>query len=385
MLAYLVSPANEQSRFAEIKKTLAKRKCKFAHLPTLEELKNALLSEPKATIAIIADSIISTKDIDSLFSTIPKGIYVFYISDKISPTDYKNITRSGSAESTDWSSAASDIDHYLEIISTGDSSSIVTQDVLAKQIVVSFVGTGSGAGNTTMAMEAAIDLAVRSKSLRHGSVAFLDLDLEGGPVCDYLGVEARLDLNEIAVNPRRLDSYMLEIMSSKHPSGLDIFSTAKPYVISRYKSQDHAILSLLNCVVDNYSITLLDIPNYCPIETDEILKNSDLIFCTGVFSVPAAKRLKILIGKLMEQEIPKDKISIILTDTDTNLMGGISLRFNIETVFKGWQLYYTRRDRPFALECVDAGVSMIQTQPRKGISQDIQKLSDRILQCIKNS
>lgn len=384
MIAYLVSRVEDQKKFKEIVATLSSYKCKAIYSQSLDEVKKTFVKAHKKCLIIISDSLASPKELESFFSSVPKGYYIFYISDKISPTDYKTITRSGLAESTDWQSALSDITRFLMHFEEDEFSPLVTQDAFSKQIVVTFIGAGNGAGNTTMAMELGIDLTLRSKNLQHGSVALLDLDLGGGSVCDYLGIEPRLDFKEITSNPQRLDGYMLEIMSSKHKSGLDIFSVSEPYTISRYNSQDPAVLSLLNCIVDNYSISLIDIPDRCPLDISEIIKNSDIIFCTGIFSVPSAKKIKGILSKIIELGISKDKVSVILTDADTNLVGGLSPRFNIESVFKGWNLFYIRRDRSFALECVDAGVSMIQTQSRKAICQDIQKISEHLLKYIKN-
>lgn len=379
MLACILSQNEERDKLEEIIKILSRHKCEILHLTSVEEAKNLLKKINKKIVLIISENVVSSKEVEKFIAIIPTSSYIFYISDQLSPSDYKTIIKTGKAESSDWMSAPIDISRYLETASNDEANAVVSQDNISKQIVVSFIGAGNGAGNTTVSMETAIDLVLRGKNQKLGRVALLDLDTEGGSVCDYLSIEPRLDLNEIAVNPRRLDSYMLEIMSSKHQSGLDVFSVSEPYTHLKYKSQDTAILSLLNCIVDNYSIALIDIPARCGSETSEILRNSDLIFCTGIFSVPSAKKIKQILASLVDQGVSKEKTIIILTDTDTNLVGGISQRFNIESVFKGWSIYYIRRDRSFALECVDAGVSMVQTQPRKGICQDIRKVADHIV------
>ena len=382
MLACVLSESDDRDKLGEIIKILSQHKCEISYMRSVDELSAFIKKIDKKIILIISETIVDPKEVEKIITDTRPNSYIFYISDRLNPSDYKMMLRSGRAESSDWASAPVDINRYLEMIDNEELNAIVTQEVISKQIVISFIGAGNGAGNTTISMELAIDLVLRAKTQNLGRVAFLDLDTEGGCVCDYLSIDPRLDLNEIAVNPRRLDSYMLEIMSSKHQSGLDVFSVSEPYAHLKYKSQDTAILSLLNCIVDNYSIAIIDIPARCTSETSEIVRNSDLVFCTGIFSVPSAKRIKKILAKLTEQGVPKDKTIIILTDTDTNLLGGISQRFNIESVFKGWSVYYIRRDRSFALECADAGVSMVQTQPRKGICQDIHKVTDYVTNII---
>ena len=385
MLAYIVCRSNDSKQRAAVTEALKNKKCKVICLKSIDEVRLQLVNHSDSSLIILADEDITAHYVAQVIPSLPDNTFIFYMSDKISPSDYKMLLRFGNVESTDLDTVSDDISKFFERISeVGDPKNNNKQQIATKQIVVSFLGSSGGVGNTTISMESGIDLVTRLKAKGHSSVALLDMDVDGGAVCNYLGVEERLNLNEISSNPSRLDGYMLEIMCSKHPSGLDLFSSSQRYNISRYKSEDLGILSLLNCIVDNYSITIIDIPYRCPVDSSEILKNSDQIFITAVFSVPGLKKMKLKLEELSELGIPEEKISVVLTDVDTNLIGGISLRFNIDAVIKNLRLFYVRRDRSFAMECVDAGVSMQQTQPRKAICQDIQKISDKIVEHMRS-
>ena len=99
----------------------------------------------------------------------------------------------------------------------------------------------------------------------------------------------------------------------------------------------------------------------------------------GIFSVPSAKKLKKKIDELLAADIPKERIAVVITDTDTNFLGKQSHRFKIDSVFKSFRLMYVRRDRIFALDCVDTGQSMLLTDSRRGVSQDIHAITQFII------
>ena len=376
MRAYIL--ATEKKKSVELFNSLRSSNVDVELIDSINDISSTSIASSKFSILVVADDKFSPSLAQELINSFSIKLHIFILSDKISPSDYKLYSRIEGLEITDWDSVSIDVEQFIDGIQKQASNALTPQGSINKQIVVTFVGVGSGSGNTTIAMETGIDLSIKFRNSSRGRVSFLDLDLNGGPVCDYLNISPRLDINEIALNPSRLDGYMLEIMTTKHQSGLDVFSSKSPYQNPKYNSSDITLLSLLNCVVDNYSVTIIDIPNRTPLDCSEILKNSDLIIVTGIFGVSSAKRIKSYISGLVNLGISKSRIQILVTDTDTNLLGKISPRFNIESVFKGYNVKFIRRDREFALECADAGVSMIQTDAKKGICRDIQAISDLV-------
>lgn len=383
MYTYIISGGEGDQSIAKVSQILAEKNCEIIRFRNIQELISNIDGGSDDIIIIVSGGDLDVIELSKFISGLANRAHVFYVSNKINTVDYKILGQLGNVEFTDWEIIDKDISSYFDSIEQNNDEKKSAGHNLFKQVVVSFVGTAGGVGNTTLAMEVGVDLATKLSNRGQKKIAYLDLDNQGGAVCDYLGVEARLNMEEIRAKPGRLDSYMLEIMATKHASGLDIFSPRASYNINKYLSEDVGILSLLNCVVDNYSVTLIDIPHRCPIETAEIVKNSDFVYCVSIFSVPNIRLLKKKIDNLINFGVSEDRTSIILTHVDTNFMGAISLRFNIDIILKNWPALFVRRDSSFALECVDMGVSMVQSQPKKGISQDIQKVSDGILAFLK--
>ncbi len=389
MHAYIVRMGESIKSFSRIIQNISEKNYPYSWCDDFESLSRILDNNKNEKGVIIISSTVNLSStilsIEKLIPILPPDMHIFCIVDKVTPTDYKTLSRTGKADLTDWASAANEISEYLQELNknlekNNDKSNIETND--HSPYVASFIGTSGGAGNTTIAMEIGIELAQRKHAQGqkiNSGIAFLDLDFSNSAgVCDYLNLDPRLAIAEIATNPRRLDSYMLQMMASKHSSGLDFFcSKNDPYLSSTIPSKA-ILLSLLNCLVDNYSILLIDIPNRCNFDIAEIVNNSDMVMCTGLLSVVSTKNTKFMLRYLDSIGVKKSSTAVIATDVDTNLIGKISPRFDLQKIFPDRKIHYIRRDRLFALECADAGVSMVQSGPTKGISQDIKAIASSI-------
>lgn len=380
MHAYLVPMGDDKKSFYQIIQILAEKNYSYTWHDEFEKLARSLHNNDKGIIVISSKTNLSAliRRFEQLIPDLPEEMHIFFVVDKASPTDYKTLSRTGKADLTDWTSAAEEISEYLQK-QNRDLEKDNPDKKSHSPFVASFVGTSGGVGNTTIAMETGIDLALKKHAQGHkinSGIAFLDLNfINSAGVCDYLNLEPRLALAEIAANPRRLDSYMLQMMASKHSSGLDIFCCKNDSYVSTTTPTEAILLALLNCLVDNYSTLLIDIPNRCNFEIAEIVRNSDIVMCTGLLSVVSTKNIKAMLRYLDAIGVKKTSCSIIATDVDTNLIGKISPRLNIENIFPDRKIYYVRRDRIFALESANAGVSMIQTAPAKGVCQDIKMIA----------
>jgi pilus assembly protein CpaE len=242
--------------------------------------------------------------------------------------------------------------------------------------VISFLGTSGGVGNTTMAMETGVFLASQQPDSGR-NVALFDLDFSNSLVCDYLDLEPQLNLAEIARNPGRLDNFMVDIFTAKHSSGLDVLAT-RECSAGRAPPDMQAEFELLNKLHDIYNFILIDAPFACGAMPEEILQNSDLVFVTGLYSVPSVKQVCRQLKRLRELDIPRDRTVVVLTDAEQNLFFGAAGRFDIGRSFSDVRVLCIRRDRSFALESVDAGVSMMQARPGRGICRDIGKIGEMI-------
>lgn len=380
MFACIVQTEPNDQKTAVLAKVLKKLGCDIITVNSIEEAAyHPQILAATASIILVPESSEPAGDVGHIVKyaqQLAGRAFVLYIADRISPEDYKALLRLGAADSTDWKSAVDEVGNVVRRLSEGGASPGREPSASSSRRVVTFVGTRGGAGNTTMAMESGIYLASQ-KGKESCRVALFDLEFSQSLVCDYLDIMPRLDLSAIAGNPERLDEYMLTNMASRHSSGLDVFAARQPW-FERGDALHVAVFLLLNRLLDRYDIVLIDVPAHRMEEVDEILQKSDFIFVTGLFSVPAVKQIHRAMQRFTGQDIPLSRTAAIITDSETKLFGLVNQRFNIKDIIGEERLFFIRRDRTFAMECVDAGNSMIQSQPSRGISEDIKKVAEHI-------
>src|SRR6202011_811007 len=84
-----------------------------------------------------------------------RRIFFILVSDEISGSDYKRLMRSGGA---DWVSANAPAQEILDIIVRPAAGSDVAVTERARPVLVSFVPSAGGVGNSTLAIEVAMQL-----------------------------------------------------------------------------------------------------------------------------------------------------------------------------------------------------------------------------------
>ena len=123
------------------------------------------------------------------------GNFFIFVSKEISASDYKRLVRHHVA---DWVSLQGAPEEIEEIISREGQTETTGSAPGAKPIIIAFVPSGGGVGNSTLALEAAVQLK-QNKQSRDRRICLLDLDLQTSHVCDYLDIEPRLQMRDIVM------------------------------------------------------------------------------------------------------------------------------------------------------------------------------------------
>ncbi|WP_424362201.1 AAA family ATPase [Methylocystis parvus] len=377
MLAYLVRSTLYEARLAVIGQALVRQGCEVHHVDSIEAaINDGRIAGRSNALIVVPESGDSKADVARIAhaaASMTRRAFIMYVASTLSPEDYKTLTRLGSAESTDWDAAIKEI---AQLIPSLQKDAGVKSDSFGHRLIT-FVGTGAGGGNTTIAMETAVSLA-SMKGGAAGNVALFDLELADSVVCSYLDIKPHLDWDELSHNPERIDGHMLGILASRHESGLDVFASIAPPQ-TEIDIGGIAVLTMLNRLIELYDVVILDVPSSKRRDVDEILRNSDLVVVTGLYSIPAAKNVGVMLKKFAQMQIPPNRVATVITDAEVNLFGRVAETFDISKLIGPTPPLFVRRDRAFAIECANAGLSMVASQPKRGICTDIAKIAERVL------
>lgn len=382
VLAFVVTSDRADSQVARLEQLLTKHGYEIVGKTAIDDVVGDPLLQAHRDSLVLVPSLpgqeVDVEHVIRLAGQVAGRAFVIYVADEIPQTQYKALVRTGAADWVGWDSAMREIIELSQRVSSSlPSAARPSATPEAQHIVVSFLGTCGGSGNTTLALETAACLAsLKGKDAR--SVAIVDLNFQRSVMAEYLDLVPRLDVAQVIRNPQRLDRYMLDIFTSKHASTLDMFASADGG-IDICAIDRGVVFALLEQITDLYDIVILDMPPYRTAWVDAVLKDSDLVFVTGLYTVPSVKQVIAELKHMSERELAPEQTAVVVNQCKTTPFGGIAHDSNIDNVLAGRRVLYVQQDWAYALDCVNTGVSMVQSKPRRGICRDIKKIGDAVL------
>jgi pilus assembly protein CpaE len=174
-----------------------------------------------------------------------------------------------------------------------------TQAPAQEAEIYAFLPAAGGVGVTSIAIQTA--LLLQANAPRGGSsTCLVDLDFQHGAVADYLDLEPRLDIGEIEPRPERLDRQLLEVMLTRHASGLCVI--AAPNRPAEMRSFDPLVVTrLLDLVSANFRHVVIDMPRTWFPWTDNVLLGSNKLFIVSEMTIPGLRHAKKLVAAIGER------------------------------------------------------------------------------------
>ena len=152
---------------------------------------------------------------------------------------------------------------------------------------VAFVPAAGGVGNTTLSIQSAFLLGQKAKKL--GSTCLVDLNFQSGALADYLDLKPGLRLEAMLGAPERLDHQLLQVMLSRHESGLALL--AAPRSQTECPEVDARLVGkLLGVTSEHFDTMVVDMPPVWMPWTNDVLAGSDRVFVVTEFTVPALRK-----------------------------------------------------------------------------------------------
>ncbi|WP_212276605.1 hypothetical protein [Bradyrhizobium sp. AUGA SZCCT0169] len=296
------------------------------------------------------------------------SLFFIFISDDIPASDYKRLVQTGGA---DWASTRGAPEEIVDIIARvgrGVSTADVGEPTLTEPVMVAFLPSAGGVGNSTLAIEVGIQIKT-TKRTRSRRVCLLDLDFQGSHVCDYLDIEPRMQIDEIAANPERLDAQLFDLFVSHHKSGLDVL--AAPRNKDNAPDLDAQTLEVLfRMIAARYDLILLDLPVPWFNWTRQLLSAVEVVFVSGLNTIPGLRQVAQSLTAVRAVERVPAKVAVVLNRCEYRLVGGIARRKHVKNLLGSEEVFYVRDDVENAVQSVNTGIP-ISVQGHGKVSKDI--------------
>jgi pilus assembly protein CpaE len=238
--------------------------------------------------------------------------------------------------------------------------------------IVTFLPAVGGAGVTTLAVQTAM-LLLNSGARGKTSTCLVDLDFQHGACSDYLDIEPRLNLSEIEPSPERLDRQLLEVMLSRHPSGLSVI--AAPNRPAEMRSFDPDVVTrLLDLVSSHFDYVVFDMPRTWFSWTDSVLLGSNKLFIVSETTVPGLRQAKQLVAAIRERLGDSPKPQVIINRFVQKMFSAGLRRADIEQAIGDAFLAFIPNDYALVREAIDRGVPLEEVRKGNQITAQLKQI-----------
>jgi len=239
-------------------------------------------------------------------------------------------------------------------------------------LVVSFLPSSGGVGNSTLAVEVGVRL-VTGKSKQVPKVCLVDLDFQNSRVCDYLDIEPQLRIGEISTHPERLDAHLFGIFISHHSSGLDVFAAPRSKA-NFFDLNVSALDALFDMISKRYDAIVIDLPVTWFPWTRPVLTSSDGILVTGINTIPCLHQISETLAAVRNVTGAPEQVAVVINRCERGLMGGVARQQHVQKALGQEKLFYIVDDH-VAVEDVNMGIPMALAHPRGKASKGIVALA----------
>jgi pilus assembly protein CpaE len=370
MSIYLMQDGTDRTRTDEIERRLRSTIPDLKRVPSLEDIdETSIGSVERLIVVLVAATPENGADLIDVVSRHPGNMFFIVIGGDISAGDYKRLIQSGNA---DWVAEAGLPQEILEIV--GRVNTPARNGRAAESpVVISFVPSAGGVGNSTLAIETAVHL-LGHKSMKDAKVALVDLDFQASHVCDYLDIAPKFQFDEIVATPGRLDDQLLNAFISRHPSGLDVFAASR----SRFNARDldvEALSALFDRMTHRYAYIVIDLPLSVHAWTIPLLAASKGILVTGLNTIPGLRQIEETLRALRAEALVAADVRAVINRCDFGLLGNVIRSEHVARILGDEKRLFVRNAR-VALECVNLGSPMTLAYPSDKAVKDIAAIAD---------
>jgi pilus assembly protein CpaE len=375
MLATIVHAHPSDERIVLVAKLLTRLGIEVAFADRADQVRSrSALGGRRHLVVIADDGAVSdqTQTAINLADAANGDLFVVYVADTMPVESYKRLVRTGSGEWIKWQAVPRELG---DIIRTFESASPHAHAREAATIV-SFFPSKGGVGNTTLAVETAVSLVRRNKSLRD-RIAVVDLNFQGSTLGDALDLQSRFDIAEILARPDRLDAQLIDIFASKHASSVDVFSCVSHFG-EGFEIPPDVIFAFLDQVGSRYDIVILDLPSHWQPWIDNVLQGSSAIVVTGESTVPGLRQVSHRLAHLDALGLSAGAVTVAINRCRTGLFGRVARRADMARALPDKHVLYVAADPALAAEAANTGHPMADIGSKRPVSKNIRRIGDWI-------
>lgn len=238
---------------------------------------------------------------------------------------------------------------------------------------ITFIGAKGGVGTTTLAIHAGLLLADAKRG--GGATCVIDLDLHQGACADYLDLKQNWKLDELIPNPERLDSHLLEVMLSRHESGLAVLASQLPHH-EPAPYEPEVITSVLDLACAEFANLVIDLPRYAAPWTESVILGSSHHFIVTDFSIPGLKSAKRMVNEIAEMSEGAVRPKVIVNKYERSIFGSGISNHEVKRILGDALVGHIPAAPYLVREAIDRGIPTTAIKAKNPIVTGLSKILD---------
>ena len=237
--------------------------------------------------------------------------------------------------------------------------------------IYTFLPAAGGVGTTTLALQTAFQL--HNSVSRGASTCVVDLNFEQGACAEYIDLEPRFDITEIENRPERLDRQLLDVMLSKHASGLCVLAApSNPADMRSFKTD--VVVRMLDLVSAYFDNVVIDMPRTWFPWTETVLLGSNKLYIVSEMTVPCLRHTQRLIQAIHQTVGKEVRPNVIVNRFEQKMFDNGIKQADVQEILGEHFVGGISNNYRLVREAVDRGVPLHEIDPNANVIQDLKKI-----------
>lgn len=238
-------------------------------------------------------------------------------------------------------------------------------------VCYSFFPVAGGCGNTTLAIQSAFLIGAKKKQM--GLTCLVDLNFQDGAIADYLDLVPSFRIEELSNAPGRLDRQLLEVMLTRHSSGLAVL--ASPRVPAKHvEVSEGLVASVLGLLSKSFDTIIVDLPkNWYP-WTDNVIWGSNKVFVVAPFTVPGLRHARFVSDAVAAKAPVDTSVSVIVNRYHEPLFGSGLMRKDAERLLSVRLGGFIPECGSVVQEAINRGLPLSEVSPSSKLEKKLAEI-----------
>jgi pilus assembly protein CpaE len=245
--------------------------------------------------------------------------------------------------------------------------------------LVTVLRASGGCGATSLLTH--LGEAIPRLSAGSKRVCLVDLDIQGGDIASYLGVEPQVTVDALLEAGSRLDQELVRSAITETSHGFDIIAAPEHIAKIDTMNVDH-LLATLKMVRSLYDIVLVDLPAAWTDWSLSVVNSADRILLLTDTSISSLRQAKRRLRLLRSIDIAKSRIEVVVNRLERRLFRGVGTADVADAL--DCQVISSLTLEPSALRAAqDQGLLITESQGRTRFATDVDGIAELLIDSAK--